>query len=55
MLDGTLRSSCLCEHSGFFTNVIVGEMEIVVGRVRAENAFDASRTELTTFARSSCH
>ena len=37
--------------AGFFTNVIVGWMEIVVGSVR----FDASRTALTTFARSSCH
>lgn len=37
---------------GFFTNVIVGWMEIVVGRVVR---FDASRTALTAFATSPCH
>jgi hypothetical protein len=40
MVDGTLRSfaQALID-SGFFTNVIVGWMEIVVGSVRADTAF----------------
>ena len=52
MLDGTLRSFPIVIHDGgFLTNVIVGWMEIVVGRVR----FDTSRTALTAFAISPCH
>jgi hypothetical protein len=43
MVDGTLRSFAqaliTCIDSGFFTNVIVGWMEIVVGTVRADTAF----------------